>query len=132
MVCWGANHYGQAKPPLSVDGTTGTARAITAGDGHSCAVQAETGAVVCWGDDYNEQTDPPDALDGRNGPASILAAGGTFTLAIPEPAATALAAAALLTLALMKSRGRFSRFHEAAESRSRCLVKFREPSPLIS
>jgi hypothetical protein len=49
VVCWGDDSLGQASPPSSVDGTTGTASEIAAGVYHNCAIQAGTGAVRCWG-----------------------------------------------------------------------------------
>ena len=103
VVCWGGDFYDQSSPPPSVDGSQGTAIAITAGDYHSCATQAETGAVVCWGDDPSHlgYMQPPSSVDGTEGPVRALAAGGTFTLAIPEPNTTALAAATLATLGVL-------------------------------
>jgi hypothetical protein len=65
-----------------VDGTTGTATAIAAGNHHACAIQAGTGAVVCWGDNYFGQATPPPAVDGTVGTASAIAAGGHVSCAI--------------------------------------------------
>jgi len=70
-----------------VDGTAGTASTIAAGQQHSCAIQAESGAVVCWGwNDYGQATPPP-SVDGTAGTATAIAAGRYHTLAIaaPEP-----------------------------------------------
>ena len=39
LFCWGGNDFGQATPPGSVDGTTGTASAIAAHTFHSLAIQ---------------------------------------------------------------------------------------------
>src|SRR5262245_46006 len=85
VVCWGDDYYGQATPPPSVDGTAGTASAIAAGGGefclfscadigHSCAIQAGTGAVVCWGV-FSAQEPPPPSVNGTAGTASAIAAG---------------------------------------------------------
>ena len=49
VIGWGLDNDGQALPPASVDGTSGTASAIAAGGFHSCAIQTGTGNVVCWG-----------------------------------------------------------------------------------
>ena len=38
VVCWGRDFDGQASPPASVDGTTGRASAISAGDRSSLAI----------------------------------------------------------------------------------------------
>ena len=38
-ICWGSDGHGQATPPASVDGTSGTASAISAGGEHSLAIQ---------------------------------------------------------------------------------------------
>lgn len=43
VVGWGWDYSGQALPPPKVDGTTGTASAISSGTSHSCAIQAGTG-----------------------------------------------------------------------------------------
>jgi hypothetical protein len=34
--------------PASIDGTAGTATAISVGETHACAIQAGTHAAVCW------------------------------------------------------------------------------------
>ena len=65
VICWG--EAGQTPPPNSVNGTTGTASAIAMGADrqcidkcslsvNTCAIQAETGAVVCWGARYPPPT----------------------------------------------------------------------------
>ncbi len=84
VVGWGSNYMGEATPPPSVDGTTGTATAIAAGFDHSCAIQAGTGAVVCWGDDQYGQATPPPSVDGTTGTATAIAAGFLHTLAIRD------------------------------------------------
>jgi hypothetical protein len=73
---------GQATPPPSVDGTAGSASAIATGSGHSCAIQAGSGAVVCWGYNYWGQATPPPAVDGTAGSASAIAAGSEHSCAI--------------------------------------------------
>jgi len=77
--------YGQATPPPSLDGTHGTASAIAVGGGHSCAIQASTGAVVCWGGNFYGEATPPPSVDGTAGTASAIAAGWYHTLAIAAP-----------------------------------------------
>jgi hypothetical protein len=42
--CWGRNDAGQAMPPPSVNGTSGTASAISAGSYHPAAAQSSLGA----------------------------------------------------------------------------------------
>jgi hypothetical protein len=75
VIGWGSYEYGQALPPISVDGSDGTARAIAAGGYHSCAIRAETGNVVCWGLDNRGQTWPPTSVDGTDGTASAVSTG---------------------------------------------------------
>jgi len=53
VVCWGDNGWGEAAPPDTVNGVSGTATDITTGVGHSCAIQAGTGNAVCWGADFD-------------------------------------------------------------------------------
>src|SRR5262245_63778607 len=38
VICWGDNSFGQAMPPPSVNGTSGTAAAIAVGEVHRRAV----------------------------------------------------------------------------------------------
>ena len=76
--------------PRSVDGTEGTASAITAGRNHSCAIQAGTGAVVCWGANGDGQATPPPSVDGTEGTASAIATGIYHNLAIAEAVPVAI------------------------------------------
>ena len=87
VVCWGDNGWGEAAPPDTVNGVSGTATDIAAGGsvfevGHSCAIQAATGNVVCWGGNDDGQTTPPDAVNGVSGTATDIAAGGFHSCAI--------------------------------------------------
>ncbi len=82
VVCWGADSLGQASPPPSVDGTTGTASVIAAGVYHDCAIQAGTDAIVCWGENNYGQAMPPPSVDGTAGTASAIAVGGRHSCAI--------------------------------------------------
>ncbi|HUO72297.1 MAG TPA: choice-of-anchor Q domain-containing protein [Solirubrobacteraceae bacterium] len=82
VVGWGRNSQGQATPPVSVNGTSGTASAIAAGLFHSCAIQTGTGAVVCWGEDSDGQASPPDAVNGAAGVARAVASGYSHSCAI--------------------------------------------------
>jgi mannose/fructose/N-acetylgalactosamine-specific phosphotransferase system component IIC len=74
--------YGKATPPDAVNGVSGTATAIAAGDYHSCAIQAGTGNVVCWGYDGVGRATPPDAVNGVWGTATDIAAGSQHSCAI--------------------------------------------------
>jgi hypothetical protein len=82
VACWGDPHLA---PPPSVDGTQGTAVALSVAsypDAYACAIQAGTNAVVCWGDDTYGQADPPSSVDGTTGTAAAVAAGDFHTCAI--------------------------------------------------
>ena len=78
VIGWGDN--GHAWPPASVDGTDGTASAISASMHHSCAIQAETGNVVCWGYDRYGKASPPPSVDGAEGTASAISAAFTSSI----------------------------------------------------
>ena len=52
VIGWGSNGYGQARPPDTVNGISGTATEVAAGGWHTCAIQAGTGNVVCWGSNF--------------------------------------------------------------------------------
>jgi hypothetical protein len=68
-------------PPDAVNGVSGSAIAIAAGDYHSCAIQAGTGSVVCWGED-SVRWPPPDAVNGVSGTANAISAGAYHDCAI--------------------------------------------------
>ena len=59
VACWGYNEYGglgdgstlDRTRPVVVEGLPGSVTAVSAGDGHTCAM-VTTGAPYCWG--YNE------------------------------------------------------------------------------
>jgi hypothetical protein len=109
VICWGRDDYGQASPPASVDGTSGTASAIKAGGGHSCAIHTGTGSVVCWGFDNSGQSSPPASVDGTNGTASAIETGADHNIAIqtmPEPGALMQLGAGIGLLALLARRRR--------------------------
>ena len=105
VIGWG-NPDG-VTPPDAVNGVLGTAANISAGDDHSCAIQAGTNNVVCWGRDGYDQATPPDTVNGVAGTATNIAAGDNHTLALPEPSAwlAQLTGLALLC-ALQRSRTR--------------------------
>jgi hypothetical protein len=67
-----------------VDGTTGTATAIAAGDMHNCAIQAEPepGKVFCWGNHHLARMTPPASVDGITGTATAIATGTGHSCAI--------------------------------------------------
>src|SRR5262249_60197031 len=58
------------------------ARGVGGGGAHTCAIQAETGAVVCWGRNADGQSTPPASVDGTSGTASAIAAGFAHSCAI--------------------------------------------------
>jgi hypothetical protein len=80
VVCWPARS--QMTPPDDVNGVSGTATAIAAGNVHDCAIQAGTGNVVCWGYDVDGQATPPDDVNGVSGTATDIAAGDRHSCAI--------------------------------------------------
>jgi hypothetical protein len=55
-----------------VNGTSGTAIAIAAGEDDFCAIQAGTNGVVCWGQGPGI---PPSSVDGTSGGAQAIAVG---------------------------------------------------------
>ena len=71
-------------PPDSVNGVHGTARAISAGISHVCAIQDESGAVVCWGSNFSGESTPPAEVNGASGAASAITVGGEFSCAIQK------------------------------------------------
>jgi alpha-tubulin suppressor-like RCC1 family protein len=77
----------KANPPDAVNGVSGTATDIAAGNFHSCAIQTDTGNVVCWGRNTDGQATPSDTVNGVAGTATVIAAGENHTLALPEPTA---------------------------------------------
>jgi len=89
-----------------VNGTSGSASAIAAGDNHSCAVRSGTGAVVCWGYNPDRRATPPASVNGTSGSASAIAAGSSHTLAIavPEPGFGLSLASGIALLAALNSR----------------------------
>ncbi len=82
VVGWGYDGDGRATPPDAVNGVSGTATDIAAGNSHSCAIQAGTGNVVCWGYDDQGQATPPNAVNGVSGTATDIAAGKWYSCAI--------------------------------------------------
>ena len=47
VVCWGSHVYGEATPPASVNGISGTASEISAGAGYTLAISApEPGSAL--------------------------------------------------------------------------------------
>lgn len=96
VYCWGADEFGQLgdgtvapfKGVVGVSGLTGSARAVSAGLSHSCAL-VRAGAVQCWGSNvYGQLGDGtkvtsarPVSVIGLPRPATELAAGGEHTCA---------------------------------------------------
>jgi alpha-tubulin suppressor-like RCC1 family protein len=100
VKCWGNNDNGRLgndytadrpHPPTGVQGLSSGVTAITAGDGHTCAL-TDTGTVKCWGkNDYGQlgdgtNTDRPVPVDvvGLHGTATAIAAGGETTCALMD------------------------------------------------
>lgn len=97
MRCWGANLFGQLgdgsqqnrATPVAVSGLSGRARAIVAGDNHTCALM-EGGDVLCWGQNQsgqlgNNSTDSartPERVLNLSRDVQSLAAGGQHTCAL--------------------------------------------------
>ncbi len=102
VKCWGYNSYGQLGDgthtdrvaPVDVVGLNSGARAIAAGDYHSCAIAAN-GRVVCWGENsagqlgngtmINQNT-PVDVID-LGGHVLALTAGGQHSCALTDTGA---------------------------------------------
>lgn len=95
VSCWGYNDKGQlgdgtttdAPAPTAVAGIAG-ARALAAGDEHTCVV-LDTGAVKCWGANDAGQLATGSGLDSKFpvdvvglGPARTVVAGATFNCAL--------------------------------------------------
>ena len=56
VACWGDNRSGQAGAPA------GVFKAVSAGDGHSCAVSTED-TIECWGSDFYGEATIPSLLE---------------------------------------------------------------------
>jgi hypothetical protein len=82
VIGWSTFGSGLDPVPASVNGTSGIASAIAAGDSHRCAIQDGTGNVVCWGEDAYGQATAPASVNGTSGTASAIAAGDFYNCAI--------------------------------------------------
>ena len=99
VLCWGYNNHGQLGDgstedrytPVDVVGLGSGAKAVVAGQGHTCAVKT-SGAVVCWG--YNSEgqlgdgttTDSNTPVDvaGLEDGVKAIATGWTHTSALTD------------------------------------------------
>ena len=97
VVCWGWNKYGQLgdgsttdqTSPVPVVGLSSGVRAIAAGYGHTCALNAD-GHVSCWGanprgqlgDGTTQNNSSPATVAGLTAVAQALSAGGAHTCAV--------------------------------------------------
>jgi alpha-tubulin suppressor-like RCC1 family protein len=117
--CWGGNGDGQlgvtitaafTVDPQTVTGLSGPATAISAGDGHSCALLAD-GTVWCWGRGTDGQlgtglTDPSST------PVSIYVAPATAV------SASSISTCALLATKTVSCWGKVMNFYDYAEEAS--------------
>jgi len=77
MRCWGANFLGQlgdgtltSRPtPMNVSGFASGVAAISAGNGHTCALTT-LGSVSCWGGNFSGQLGNPDST-ARTTPTAV-------------------------------------------------------------
>lgn len=102
VLCWGDNSYGQLGDgsriehhlPVNVTDLAGGVRAISGGDGHTCALTV-AGAVRCWGrnglgqlgDGTREDRLVPVAVVGLDSGVRAISAGGVHTCALTETGA---------------------------------------------
>ena len=98
IKCWGANtgpsyqnwneETGRSEEIITgqTDAPTGSFTAVSAGDDHTCAIRARSGAIECWGSNrfglnHGGQTDAP------AGSFSAVAAGDAYTCGLRESGA---------------------------------------------
>jgi alpha-tubulin suppressor-like RCC1 family protein len=97
VECWGDNRFGQLGDgtrtrrvgPVGVSGLSGGVIAVTAGEGHTCALSS-SGAVKCWGendhgqlgDGSNSDRSLPVSVSGLTSGVAAIAAGGQHTCVV--------------------------------------------------
>jgi alpha-tubulin suppressor-like RCC1 family protein len=88
VKCWGWNITGQlgdgttnnSAIPVTVAGLTGVAKAVTAGEWHTCALKTD-GSIQCWGDNrWGQLGGGPNVL--VSGPASSIESGSLHVCAV--------------------------------------------------
>jgi alpha-tubulin suppressor-like RCC1 family protein len=97
VMCWGNNDHGQlgngsiisSNMPVEVKGLPGVVTALSAGEGHTCALLV-TGGIMCWGDnEYGQLGDgttmnrlAPVEVSGLKSSIAILASGEFHTCVV--------------------------------------------------
>ena len=90
IECWGKNTWTELTEETGeiveiyhgqTDAPAGSFSAVSAGELHTCAIRAESGAIECWGENWFGQADAP------AGSFSAVSAGGSHTCGLRESGA---------------------------------------------
>jgi alpha-tubulin suppressor-like RCC1 family protein len=100
VLCWGLNDFGQLgdgtydyrTSPVAIEKLSSGTSAITAGSGHTCAVN--NGEVLCWGDNALGQLGDGTDTKSRATPGSVSGLGGGVTALIGKGTHTCVLTAA--------------------------------------